>query len=384
MDIFSKIKDISELRRSGAINSFAIPSFFLLDVDYYIWDLSKKFLFWTYKHELGVGISETAAKGARKPLIRLTTVDLLENAASLIQYKISSGVDFPTWREFDRWSKRHPAYTRVIDFVRRFLGNDDLAVRMFCPLVQVAFETNRPVQAFAILLGAFKYNFAKGYLDYFIRQRELCRWIDLFDTYMEKIKFDEPELGQLMSKNFFRLDRYATSKMTIGDYIGHPIVGNFAKIWGEFERTNVAYRYAFTAPNGYAAQIREVAAIFRAPIALLKLTVRGENIVLVTGDITTSGLANLSGAQLDEIAIKGGLVEFLTIFGVVRRFGHALMDTNFRLCHHKQCPNYADNYCNSWIFIPHDYKSCGFERHILTSMALTDGVSTSKIEWQLM
>jgi hypothetical protein len=116
LDVFKGAKETSlSLHRAGA-TSFGIPSFMLLDLDYYIWDTSKRFLSWTYKHQLGISLSEETGKGQGVPLIRLNTTDLLENAASLIQCKISTGKDFPKWIEFDRWSKRNPAYTRIIDF----------------------------------------------------------------------------------------------------------------------------------------------------------------------------------------------------------------------------------------------------------------------------
>src|SRR6516164_3432791 len=67
-DIFRELKDLGKLLNSGVVENFVIPSFLLLDVDYYIWDLSKRFLGWTYKSELGISLAEEAVANA-KPLI---------------------------------------------------------------------------------------------------------------------------------------------------------------------------------------------------------------------------------------------------------------------------------------------------------------------------
>jgi hypothetical protein len=258
------------------------------------------------------------------------------------------------------------------NFVRKFIGDDDLALRIFCPLVQVAFETNRPTQAFAILLGAFKYNLSKGKLDILVNQPEPCRWIEVFDIYMDKTRFDPPEYGDLLSKKFFRLDRYGTSIFRIGGRVGHPIIGHFAKLWGELEKRDIAFRYAFTAPNGYRRQIEEIKGIFNQPIAFLKFSIGGENIILMVGDLDLTGIANLSGVSLDAAAIKSAIVGYLAIYGVVRRFGSALMDPDFRLCHHVACPLYEANFCNMWFLVPARFADCGFEKNIEQAFAVAD------------
>jgi hypothetical protein len=290
----------------------------------------------------------------------LTLIDLIENSASLIQYKMSSGNDFPSWTEFSRWSKRNPSYTRIIAFVRDFIGDANLALRIFCPLVQVAFETNRPIQAFAILLGAFKYNYQKGFMKEIVNQPEPCRWLEVFDLTMNKMPFDEPEYGSVWSKRFFRLDRYDTFNFRIGDKLPHPILGHFMKLWGEFEKRDRSFRYAFTAPNGYARQIGEIIGLFHAPITILKFTIANENVIQIFGDLNSSGLANVSGIAFSEKDVRGAFVDFLAIYGIVRRHLNALMDPDFRLCHHKDCPLYNGNVCNTWIFVPKRFEDCTF------------------------
>jgi hypothetical protein len=364
VDVFKELPKLSEFVRLSEVNEFAVPAFHILDFHYYVWDLRKSFLGWTYKHELAISMSEADGPADGKLVAKLNAVDLIENAASLIQYHFSSGNDFPTWSEYRRWTKRNPAYTDVVEFVGRFIGDNDLAVRLFSSLVQVSFESNRPVQTFVTLLVAFQYNLAKGNLTEFVSQRGSCRWLELFDTYMDKTRFDEPELGNLLSKKYYRLDRYATSNFRIAGELGHPIIGHMAKLWGELERDNMAYRYAFTAPNGYRRHIGEMLDIFSAPLALIKFSVQGQSTVILAGDLKSSGINNLTTVTLDEGETRGMLIDFLAIFGVVRRFGGALMDNDFRLCHHGECPNFNSNFCNSWIFIPPHHEQCKFDERM--------------------
>lgn len=360
MDMFKDLDALLQLKKTDGISSAIAPAFHVLELDHFIWDLSKKSFFRKVAPVLGVSLTDKLPSEKHAiPLIRLNSLDLVENAASLIQYKISSGNDFPTWKDFHRWSKRNPSYTGIIEFVASYVGDHDLALRIFCPLVQVAFETNRPVQAFAILLGAFDYNHRLGNLKDFLAQSGLLRWLELFDHYLDKAPLEQADYGDPLSKKFFRLDRYSTSNLRYGGMLGHPIIGTFTKRWGELEKEGIGYRYAFCAPNLYSKFVNAISDLFSAPIALLKFTVNGENTVLVTGDLQSTSIATFD-ARLTERDVRASFVDFLAIYGVVRRLLNALMDNDFRLCHHKDCPSYAANLCNTWIFIPKHHEECTF------------------------
>jgi len=362
-DTFKQMDELTAAAQSVNATSLHSPIFSLLDMEWHIYDMSKRFLFWKYKPALGISITDQVPKGVKaKPLITLNTIDLIENAASLLQYKISTGNDFPTWIEFSRWAKRNPAYTRILEFVRDYLGDGNVAVRIFLDLVQVAFDTNRPVQAFAILLAAFKYNYDKGYLDPILAQRGHCRWIEIFDHYAGKMPLEKPEYGNLLSKRFFRIE--SDLGLRLGGKMTHPILGHFVTKWEKLEANDIAYRYAFGAPNGYSKHISEISELFHAPITLLKLTNEEQNFVSVIGNLRNTGVADadIDGTEITDIHLKGVLVGFMMMFGVVRRLVGALMDPDFRFCHHIDCPFYAQNYCNMWLFIPKKYDDCGFPR----------------------
>jgi len=290
-DTFKQMDELTAAAQSVNATSLHSPIFSLLDMEWHIYDMSKRFLFWKYKPALGISITDQVPKGVKaKPLITINTIDLIENAASLLQYKISTGNDFPTWIEFSRWAKRNPAYTRILEFVRDYLGDGNVAVRIFLDLVQVAFDTNRPVQAFAILLAAFKYNYDKGYLDPILAQRGHCRWIEIFDHYAGKMPLEKPEYGNLLSKRFFRIE--SDLGLRLGGKMTHPILGHFVTKWEKLEANDIAYRYAFGAPNGDSKHISEISELFHAPITLLKLTNEEQNFVSVIGNLRNTGVAD--------------------------------------------------------------------------------------------
>jgi hypothetical protein len=354
-EIFGEMSIFSQMTAGDDSASFTIPAFKVLDADFGVLATTQRSFFRRSKHQIEVYSADNPAMAEKEPLIYLNIIDLLENAASVIECKLSTGTDFPTWVEFSRWSKRNPCYTNIIDFVGRYLDDRDLALRVFCAMVQVSFETSKPVASFGYLLGTLKHNLVMGHLKVLKDQREPCRWIELFDMYFEKLPFEEPDYGNVETKRLFRFDRFRTSEFRIGE-VRHPIIGHFADLWGRLEKDDIAYRYAFTAPNGYRRQIQTIGNVFTQPIAVIKFRINGENIVVISGDLQATGLS----MSYAENTVKGSLLTLLTVVGAVRRFANALMDTDFRLCHHESCPHYAANLCNMWPIIPAKHTECGF------------------------
>jgi hypothetical protein len=80
--------------------------------------------------------------------------------------------------------------------------------------------------------------------------------------------------------------------------------------------------------------------------------------------MSSAGISEWSDPPPDDISAKSVFVDSFAIFGVVRRFANALMDDDFRLCYHRECPHYGANQCNSWIFVPAHYESCTFPGRI--------------------
>ena len=138
--------------------------------------------------------------------------------------------------------------------------------------------------------AAFKYNYDKGYLDPILAQRGHCRWIEIFDHYAGKMPLEKPEYGNLLSKRFFRIE--SDLGLRLGGKMTHPILGHFVTKWEKLEANDIAYRYAFGAPNGYSKHISEISELFHAPITLLKLTNEEQNFVSVIGNLRNTGVAD--------------------------------------------------------------------------------------------
>jgi hypothetical protein len=351
-------KSLLNLKLSGAAEMGA-PALNLLDVEQYFWTIPGPK---SGDPNFDIALSpypEMPRPDAQLEL-RLNAIDLAENAASLMQYKIFAGIDYPSWSQFDRWSKRNPSYTGIINFVGRFLGDRELALRIFLPLVQVAFETNQPVRGFVTLLSAFCYNRRRGQYEDFIAAKEPVPWMGLFDRYLEGKLDPFPDVIDPLSQKFFRIPRN-TGELLVGGEQRHPIMGKFAERWTKLLNQEPEYRYAFTAPNGYRGYLEKILDVFTAPISLLKLTVDGKTTVAVTGDINSLGLASFIHSDRQ---IRDMLADILAVYGYVRRILGALMDTDFRFCHHNDCPLYEQNLCNMWIFVPAVYESCTFQSRI--------------------
>jgi hypothetical protein len=342
---FNEYSEVAEAANEGML-TLRSPGFYILDDYWSMWEKGDELI-------VESDSQDDVPHGFRK-VFTFNITDLIENSASLIQFKMSTGNDFPSWTEYNRWSKRNPAYTAVLDFVRSYLDDNDIALRIFCPLVQVSFETNKPTNAFAFLLKAFKVQLQHGHLDVILRQPEPCRWLEIFDEFLSKSRIREAEgddYGDLFVDKFIRLDRYITSNFTRGG-IGHPVLSDFTKKWGELEANDLSFRYALTAPVGYRKQLLQLEGIFHDPITLLKFTIKGQNVVALAGDWQPNG----RNPQL--------FVDWLAIYGVVRRWVNALMDPSFRLCHHKSCPHYDQNLCNMWVLIPDRFEDCRFPDRI--------------------
>jgi len=85
-DTFKQMDELTAAAQSVNATSLHSPIFSILDMEWHIYDMSKRFLFWKYKPALGISITDQVPKGVKaKPLITLNTIDLIENAASLLQ-----------------------------------------------------------------------------------------------------------------------------------------------------------------------------------------------------------------------------------------------------------------------------------------------------------
>jgi hypothetical protein len=340
------------------------PSFYYLDTRFHVSISSRSNSPSGPLQHIGfVGLDRERLPGAY--LFSANVITLLENAASLIQYKLTQGEDLPEWGLYMRWAKRNPASVEILKALSHLFGNDQVLLDAFPALVQAAFHTNQPVRTFIDLFLKLEMAMRSGSMAQYLAHKGPKRWVELFDSYLDEMTFDPPDLGDVSYKKYFRLDPWIVSNLRVGG-LGHPILGRATRQWGERERADIGCRYALTTPNGYAHLFDRRDHIFNPPIRLIRFNLPTGAVVIVDGNLDFTGIADTQGLgrALEPVDIRASLRDFLTIFGYVRGQSQALMDSAYRLCGHFACSHFQKNLCNSWVFIPRNFEDCGFPRRI--------------------
>lgn len=57
-------------------------------------------------------------------------------------------------------------------------------------------------------------------------------------------------------------------------------------------------------------------------------------------------------------------LQTLTLYSVVPRAGEVHFVPDSRLCYHRECPEYAPNYCNAYPFVPENFRQCKFTEKV--------------------
>jgi len=297
----------------------------------------------------------------------LSPIDLLEGATSIAEWQsiTSSPTDV---KQFMRWTKRNPAYTDAFDFVSAVLKSEELALRCFNPLIEKAFATNRPLRTFLELLGLFESRLTRDYIQAFVAHKEPCRWLDLFDAFLEDIPFE----GNPDSMTDIAADQ-AYCRVTLSEWANvtwpdqsplHPFLSTNAQAWLKNEEQHKEYSLLLSQlPWAKQLALSCMENEFYPPLTVLRFQLNEkENRVIHVG---------YAGKN---IRVPGGripLIDLLTTFSIVRRASGAHFDTDLRLCHHVVCPHYSANYCNLYPVIPKNWEQCNFPKlaESLTQMA---------------
>jgi hypothetical protein len=276
--------------------------------------------------------------------ILVAPLDLIEAAASLAEFQVgvasSQASDVVT---FNRWRKRTPSYTRLIRFVARTLGREDVALRCLLPMINVAFTTTDPPRAFFWLLTILKGNVAN--MDAFLAQPEPCRWGELFEAWLEKhVEFeaDPDSTTDVLKPPFCRL----TLEKWIGASLEHPVLTKTALAWSAAQEDEPTYGWmlgqpAWVTPDAFW----KAQEAFEPTTTVVRFDLPGEN-------------NRVFAMQREELSFD--IRDLLTLWSVMRRAAKVHIDPDHRLCHHVACPEYALNYCNSYPIIPASYDKCGF------------------------
>jgi hypothetical protein len=307
--------------------------------------------------EFGMGFEEQEIPDNANKRVRLSPIDLLEGATSIAEWQVQSTTAAGS-REFRRWCKRNPAYTDAFDFVACVLESDDLALRCFNPLIEASFHTSHPVRGFVKLLALFQKMASTVEGRTFINQAEPCRWNDLFQHLLSMATFEaEPDSMNGINWNtpFCRLMRetWVDASWGHGDFL-HPYLTPNARAWQSKERENGAYGLVLSQFQWVDETVFwDCVNNFFPPVTLLHFSASdGTNRLIANRQPLVNGDA--------DYTTSGSLLTLLTIVSVFRRALGSHFDPETRLCHHRDCPRYAGNYCNLYPVIPSKWENCGF------------------------
>lgn len=288
----------------------------------------------------------------------LSPIDLLEGATSIAEWQslTSSPTDV---RQFVRWTKRNPAYTDAFDFVSAVLKSEELALRCFNPLIEKAFATNRPLRAFLELLGLFESRLTRADVHAFVAQKEPCRWLDLFEIFLEDIPFEsnpDSMTDIAADQPYCRVILSTWANATWPDQSPlHPFLSTNAQEWLKNEEQHNEYSLLLSQlPWAKKLALSCLEDEFYPPLTILRFQLHEkENRVIHVG--YADKYPRLPGGRI-------ALIDLLTIFSIVRRASGAHFDTDLRLCHHVACPHYNANYCNLYPVIPKTWEQCKFPK----------------------
>lgn len=308
-------------------------------------------------------------------VVQLRPLDLMECAASLAEYQVTTTGDRCDPAVLARWAKRNPAYLLPYTFAARYLGDPRLALRAILPLLNATFHTTEPVRTYVELLMRLRSQFDGGAPDWAELRAapEPCHWDAVFDMLLDAIAFEGPVNadGRLLGSPYHRLTREAWvggAWHSGGDFLAHPFLSLPARAWQAAEQAQPELGLLMGQPGWVRPQTRHAALRRFAPmLTVYRFHVDGVNDrTVVTGHADGSGFTSLPVAGPSHW--RGLVADVLTMYGAVRRASGAHFDSDQRTCHHRDCPHHGENFCNMFPGVPATHTACSFPermRHLI-------------------
>lgn len=300
--------------------------------------------------------------------LKFSPKEMLECAASIFDYQMSCNrVHEPSDPDlFRRWCKRNPAYTRLFDFLKDYLACDRIALRSILPLLNAAFHTSVPERGFAELASRV-WHASRGPNAYgaaFLAQSEPCRWHEVFQEDLARIKYDypfgeTPNTLDLEDGNFYYLDpeRWLGAQFRAG--IQHPFLGPLATEWQKRAK-DVAGLDSYLDMPRYVdnKEARQFAQSAEPSLQILRIFMDDGS------DQTFAIGSGLTKAAFGDKAVGEdtgrAAVDILAAYGAFRRAFNLPMTEAARTCHLSDCPHFENNLCNCYPMIPDRFEDCGF------------------------
>ena len=304
--------------------------------------------------------------------VRISPLDLLECATSIAEFQVTQEGSRTDPVAFGRWSKRNPATLGPYKFVAAHMSDEALALRCILPLINATFHTSEPVRTFVELLGRLwgMFSTRDGDVLKFLAQPEPCRWPELFEHWLAQLPYEAEANadGYILGSPYHRigLDEWVGGAITTkdGGSLVHPFLGVQARLWAEEQRAVPEMGLLMDQPAWVTAEtFWKCRQKFGPTLTVYRVHFDdGESRTFIAGNPDGRGFASLGLSGPSDW--RGFLADFMTMYGAVRRASGAHFDEDQRTCHHRQCPHYEDNFCNSYLIIPREHTSCGFPTRI--------------------
>jgi hypothetical protein len=221
------------------------------------------------------------------------------------------------------------------------------------PLINGAFATSEPVRAYASLLGLMRTAHAdhpEVVAPMFV-DLDPARWRHVVKQLLDMIEFEaSAEDAKILGSRFHRIaiDNWLHAEINDSP-IDHPFLSRDARIWDEWAReANVDD--LIDSPGAVARDTRESALERIYPFTIIRFH---------SDDRSDRVLTRVAG-WMSEDQDRLNALNMLTIYGAIRRASGAHFDADHRTCHHRECPEWDPNYCNSYPAVPPAWEDCGF------------------------
>lgn len=310
----------------------------------------------------------------------ISPLDLLEVAASIAEFQAEHGSSSFDPIVFSRWTKRNPATTAPFEFAAEYLSDRALALRCILPLINAGFCTTDPVRAFIELLAAVwaAFKTSNSEAAWFLNQPEPCRWTDFFKQKLDRLKYEaDDDSDALISGGPYhrvKLDTWVNGKAVMPSvgWVIHPFLGPNAREWHREQSCRPELEWVMDQPAYISKDVFiKCRDSFGPPLTVYRVNFQdGDARVLLAG--SHDGCKFTSFGPTDAAEWRGFVVDFLTMYGAVRRASGAHFERDQRTCHHSGCSQYDPNFCNAYTIIPKDYSTCGFPERIKKLIALME------------
>jgi hypothetical protein len=325
-----------------------------------------------YGSHLVCGGDETEFPREVEEEIRISPLDLLECATSIAEFQVTAAGDRSDPKVLSRWSKRNPATLEPYKFVAAHLADQALALRCILPLINACFHTSEPVRTFVELLARVWGTFADrdATVLAFLAHPEPCRWTELFGQWLDRLPYEaKPNAdGHILGSPYHRvgLDEWVGGHIgtSEGGYLIHPFLGVRARLWIEEQKACPEMEMLMDQPAWVSGEIFDrCMQKFSPTLTVYRVHFDdGDSRTLLAGAPDAGGFTSRGMSTATDW--RGFLADFMTMYGAVRRASGAHFDEEQRTCHHRGCPHYEDNFCNSYLIIPSEYSSCGFAKRM--------------------